>query len=540
MVCLNSVIFFNVAKSKQDILEQLDKFKERQEKEIQDAIMEVDTSSRDIETQIASIVHAINQSFHELQEILDLHKEKLLVEASQLHEEKLKRLVHQKEKLERRMSVILARVAEKKENVKDATGDSLEAVQDQVSIWMDSESGEKLTDLVPVEEADMTVEINVGTQELRQMCETIKIVTNLVDPSKCTVEGFENMKTVEINVPFVVKLHVASVSGKPQSKPVNVEAKLRSCVDRSLMHTVAGQKQGSTYTIECTPLIRGQHQLNVTVNGLEVLGSPFRLFVRIPPDQLGKPLKIIDGLNGPTGIAFNSAGELLVAEFNGGVVVLDKDGRKVRRIERHGQNHHFEQPWGVAVDADDNIYVTDQESKRIYKFNKDLELMTHNIMKENKCFGVVVVGERVIVIEKLSKNLEIFTRNLKFIKVIEISSEGCSLTFDKCDSKLYVCDSISHRIKVFNDQCEYLYSIGDKPGLGLQIPHFVCIDGDLVFVTEYEAHCVSIFTKQGEYVRSFGHMGSGEGQFDHPYGIAQDSNGFLYVSDRVNNRLQVF
>ena len=294
--------------------------------------------SRDIETQIASIVHAINQSFHELQEILDLHKEKLLVEASQLQEEKLKRLFHQKEKLERRMSVILASVAEKKKNVKDATGDSLEAVQDQVSIWMDSESGEKLTDLVPVEEADMTVEINVSTQALREMCETIKIVTNLVDPSKCTVEGFENMKTVEINVPFVVKLHVASVSGKPQSKPVNVEAKLRSCVDRSLMQAIAGLKQGSTYTIECTPLIRGQHQLNVTVNGLEVLGSPFRLFVRIPPDQLGKPLKIIDGLNGPTGIAFNSADELLVAEYNGGVVVLDKDGRKVRCIERHGQS----------------------------------------------------------------------------------------------------------------------------------------------------------------------------------------------------------
>lgn len=485
----------------------------------------------------------INDTFHELQQILDLHKQRLLKEASQIQEEKLKRLVQQKNELEKRVSVILDRVTTSKRVVEEASGENLEAIQDKMSSWMEKEKCKKLN-LDPVEEADTKFEAKDHTQELSQMCKTIKIVTNHIDPLKCTIEGYEEVKVVEINVPFVVTLNVASMSGRPQLKPVDIDAKLRSCVDQSLIiHAITKQNQGNIYTIECTPHIRGQCFLDVTVNGVEVLGSPFCLFVRIPPTQFGNPLKIINGLKGPTGMAFNSVGELIVAEFNGGVVILDKDGQEVRCIERHGKNYNFEHPWGVAVDVDDNIYITDQDNKRIYKFNKDLELVNHNVMKENKCFGVAVIGEQVVVMEKMSNKLEIFTRDLAFVRVIDIGCGGCSLAFDKCDARLYVCDSITHRVKVFAVQCdqfEYLHSIGNKPDFGLRIPHFVCTDSNLVYVTEYDAHCVSIFTKEGKYVTSFGEMGSSRGQFDHPYGIVQDFNGFLYVSDRVNDRLQVF
>ena len=38
----------------------------------------------------------------------------------------------------------------------------------------------------------------------------------------------------------------------------------------------------------------------------------------------------------------------------------------------------------------------------------------------------------------------------------------------------------------------------------------------------------------------FGSSGSGNGQFNAPYGIAVDSTGNIYVSESLNHRVQVF
>lgn len=48
-----------------------------------------------------------------------------------------------------------------------------------------------------------------------------------------------------------------------------------------------------------------------------------------------------------------------------------------------------------------------------------------------------------------------------------------------------------------------------------------------------------MFSREGQYVRSFGHHGSGNGQFNAPTGIAVDSRGYVLVSDWGNSRIQV-
>ena len=38
----------------------------------------------------------------------------------------------------------------------------------------------------------------------------------------------------------------------------------------------------------------------------------------------------------------------------------------------------------------------------------------------------------------------------------------------------------------------------------------------------------------------FGHKGSREGEFNIPCAVFVDDDGFVYVSDHLNNRIQVF
>ena len=51
---------------------------------------------------------------------------------------------------------------------------------------------------------------------------------------------------------------------------------------------------------------------------------------------------------------------------------------------------------------------------------------------------------------------------------------------------------------------------------------------------------IAKFTKDGNFMKSWGQTGSGQGQFNQIRGIAADSAGNLYVADAGNKRIQVF
>ena len=48
------------------------------------------------------------------------------------------------------------------------------------------------------------------------------------------------------------------------------------------------------------------------------------------------------------------------------------------------------------------------------------------------------------------------------------------------------------------------------------------------------------FSKDGRYIKEWGHHGVGPGEFDQPHDIALDSKGRVFVADRSNNRVQIF
>ena len=97
--------------------------------------------------------------------------------------------------------------------------------------------------------------------------------------------------------------------------------------------------------------------------------------------------------------------------------MFDKDGKKVQTITQE----KFSQPTGVAVDKDDNIYVSDDVISSLFKFSKEGKLMKiagHNGIRPGEF------------------------NDLGFIKLI--------------NNQLYVCDSGNNRVQILNTELEYV------------------------------------------------------------------------------------
>lgn len=110
------------------------------------------------------------------------------------------------------------------------------------------------------------------------------------------------------------------------------------------------------------------------------------------------------------------------------------------------------------------------------------------------------------------------------------------------DGNLYVTDEWLNRVSVFDREGNYQRHFSAVPpgapetngSCGIAIAP----DRTTLYVTDGRSHQVRRFTTGGQFLGAFGRQGSGEGEFDSPWGITVDQDGYVYVADSGNHRVQ--
>jgi hypothetical protein len=218
-------------------------------------------------------------------------------------------------------------------------------------------------------------------------------------------------------------------------------------------------------------------------------------------DAVSLPLMPAGHTIGETeGVALNSKKHLFVYTRSGNVgpargaqaAELFEFDQLGKYVKEWGQNAYgFSFAHAVKIDKNDNVWVVDEGSNMVMKFNPQ-GLIT------------LVLGRKDEAIDYMERFLE----------------EGR------------------------HTDAAAVTAIGAGAGRGGTFARPTDVTWDLegnIFVADgYDNSRVAKFTKDGDFVKSIGSRGPAPGQFNTPHTIASDAKGNIYVGDRGNQRIQVF
>jgi DNA-binding beta-propeller fold protein YncE len=255
----------------------------------------------------------------------------------------------------------------------------------------------------------------------------------------------------------------------------------------------------------------------------------------------------------PYGITTDSQGHIIVVDSRLRLIhVLDERNKKYFSI-RAPNGEVFISPIGVAVDAADNIYISDSYTGKILVFNRSGKFVTRLGPDEgqfDRPTGIAVDKQhgRLYVVETRKGEVDVLTLN--GAELFKFGKRGAGQgEFNRptqiCirDDRVYVTDTLNARIQIFDLEGKFVSTVGklgDAIG-DLDKPKGVAVDSEQhIYVVGGLNDIVTIFDQQGNFLLSFGGSGSRRGEFFLPTAIHIDSNDNVYVSDPYNRRVQVF
>jgi len=274
--------------------------------------------------------------------------------------------------------------------------------------------------------------------------------------------------------------------------------------------------------------------------------------------------------NAPRDIATAADGSLFVADSrNHRIVHLDSQGLFLNAFGGYGNIMDGEipgglmnEPWGVAVAPDGNVYVADTWNHRIQVFTPDGQFLRMWSSFEVNGLPDGFWGPRGIAIDQTGR---VFVTDTGKQRVVVFDSNGTYLTqfgslgleagnLDEPvgieigpDGSIYIADTWNYRVQVFEQdpsglqfRSARLWEVDAWSSDSLDNKPFLALDKDgNVFITDPDRGRVIGFDSEGNFKVLWG-------GFDNSYlmgvisGIATTLDGKVWVSDSTSNTLLLF
>ena len=195
--------------------------------------------------------------------------------------------------------------------------------------------------------------------------------------------------------------------------------------------------------------------------------------------------------------------------------------------------------------------MVETAKKRLKEIESELSSKHISFDSDSTLLDKISRFGEITVCNSIGSCLPIVDYKDKVRPVVSVGSKGSDegqfsnpwgVVFNSKTNNIYVAEERNHRVQVFDKDGKYSFKFGDMDGPGkMKSPLCIAIYKEKVFVTQCQGGCVLEFDLKGNFIIQIGNTGSGEGQFNSPYGITiNEYNGDIYVCDSSNKRIQIF
>ena len=250
----------------------------------------------------------------------------------------------------------------------------------------------------------------------------------------------------------------------------------------------------------------------------------------------------------------------------------------------------FYGPTAITINPENNsIYICDGYNNRVQVYNKSFEFVFQFSEKMGTPAGICIKQNKVFVTQYSSHCLNVYSTEGIFLKSVGMKGKK-ELEFDKPKGldistgkeRIYITEFENDRVqcldldvkfnsfidnvlrardvKLTSDEivvlslrnpCVSLYTYSHQliremipggEGNPVVAPSFFVLDKSLnILITDFQSHCVSVFSFGGELIHSFGKKGEKRGEFINLTGIAIDVEGRIIVdSQNPEHCIQIF
>ena len=472
------------------------------------------------------------QSFDEMIRALGQRKVELLKSIQESKERKLANLTHQEGAV---VSLVTnaGELVDKVSGVIQSSSDPefLNVAHQLLEMTLSCRDGLSKVCLEPAEITNLVAQIDC-VEEVSDLCQSKATVTTL------QLQGIE-LGLAEVREPRSFLIHPSA----PISIAVTVSATLKPLHSNAHIPVMVAKVPGSAlYKATYTPLERGRHHLVVEVDGQPVAGSPLHVCV-YPKSSSNRMPDFVVKTSNPTCVAVNSEGLLVVSSsIKNRVAVYTKKGKKLFELK----GRKLSSPHGVAVDRDNNIFVTEDAAHVVSKFSKDGKFVKSVGSQGSQPGefdspkGVNVIRNRVFVCDQKNSRIQVLSTDLRHLATISTEFQVTDIA-PGVRGNFYVVGTGGSQGIHFYEGIGFTHqnTISHRDLCSLSGVCFDTLQG-FIYAVDFINCCVVQLTPIGDNVASFCRRGTGDGQLLNPCGIVVDLDGYLYVCDSGNNRILVF
>jgi DNA-binding beta-propeller fold protein YncE len=262
----------------------------------------------------------------------------------------------------------------------------------------------------------------------------------------------------------------------------------------------------------------------------------------------------IYGMDKPLGVAVGADDRIWVTE-NGGermVKVFDQEGTLLGEFSPPDTTTANRKPLYVALAPDGRVFVSDLLRQKVDIYDSEgtyLDFLRPDgqedfdwspaamTFDEDGNLYVTDIGQHRILIIGTDENvIRVFGS-----EGIEMGRFAYPNGIALRDDLIYVADSNNARIQVLDQEGEIVSVIVvGKNDLPLGMPRGIGLTDDALYVVDAFEHAVQAFDPgSGGFKFAFGTPGIADGEFAYPNGLVIDGLHF-YVTDRENGRIQIW